>query len=228
MKKLVFGGGVILVIGMASCIGNSLENGGKEQQSADSARVADSLARLMHIENVLDVNSEEELKKKYDPSNVSYDTIWGAEGYFTMGTYLRMDKATHVEIMWMDSAARTGMISATLVSDDDYFAEQLNKGKWSSRTGVYIGMSTDELEKLNGRPFNFSGFGWDYGGGVMSWDGGALDQKGIAVQLSEGANADLPQNEINQVLGDITVVSNNAVLKKLKPRVRTISVAKVK
>jgi len=227
MKKIVFGMGVLLVVGIASCTGNSAENVGKKERVADSARVADSVASLLRIENVLDIDSEEELKKKYGPSYVSYDTIWGAEGYFTMGTYLRMDQITHVEIMWMDSAVRTGMISATLVSDDDYFAEQLGKGVWSSRTGVCIGMNTDELERLNGRPFTFSGFGWDYGGGVISWEGGSLDQKGIAIQLSEGANADLQQNEINQVFGDITVVSNNAVLKKLKPRVRTFSVAKV-
>ena len=179
------------------------------------------------LEDILVFGSEEELAKKYGKGSISYDTIWGAEGFFTMGTYVRTDEYAHVEILWSDSAAKKGMISATLVSDADYYAEKLEPGKWKSCTGAYLGMSTDALQKLNGRPFKFSGFGWDYGGGVMSWENGTLDKKGIAVQLSEGSSAELSQDETNQVLGDVPVMSNNPVLQKLKPRVWSISVAKI-
>lgn len=180
------------------------------------------------LEDILEFQSEAALIEQYGKGSITYDTIWGVEGYFTMGTYVRTDEFAHVEIYWADSAARTGMISATLVSDADYYAAKLEPGKWKSCTGVYLGMSTDDLQKLNGRPFKFSGFGWDYGGGVFGWDGGTLDSKGISVQLSEGSNAELSGEETNQVLGDITVMSNNPVLQKLKPRVWSISVAKVK
>lgn len=227
-KAMIFVSG-ICAFGYVACSGNA--SGMSDEDAlryADSMRAADSVEALTYVENVLNLNSEEELIRKYGAGSISYDTIWGAEGYFTMGTYLRTDEQTHIEIMWLDSAAKSGMISATLVSDMDYFTEKLEPGAWKSSTGAYIGMSVDELQKLNGRPFKFSGFGWDYGGGVMSWEGGTLEGKGIAIQLSEGTNADLKQEEINQVLGDITVLSSNTVLKKLNPRVWSISVATVK
>jgi hypothetical protein len=179
------------------------------------------------LEDILDLKSEEDLIKKYGKESVSDDTIWGAEGYFTLGTHLRTDEYAHIEILWADSTGKKGMISATLVSDADYYAEKLQAGKWKSCTGAYLGMSTDDLQKLNGRPFKFSGFGWDYGGGVISWEDGTLDKKGMAVQLSEGASGDLTTEESNQVLGDVPVMSNNPALEKLKPRVWSISVAKV-
>ncbi len=197
-------------------------------QRADSMYMADSLASLPYLENVLALQSETDLIRKYGQASVTYDTIWGYEGYFTMGTYLITDKNSRIEILWTDSAARKGIISATLVSTADYYSEKLEPGNWKSSTGVFLGMSVYELEKLNGRPFKFSGFGWDYGGGVMSWEGGTLDGKGIAVQLSEGTSAELTQEETNQILGDVMVMSDNPTVKKLKPRVWSISVAKVR
>lgn len=180
------------------------------------------------LEDILNLDSEQELIKKYGKESVSYDTIWGAEGFYTMGTVLRVDERSRVEVMWMDSAARKGMISSTLVSTADYYADELDPGKWKSCTGVAVGMTLDELQRINGRPFTFSGFGWDYGGGVISWEGGTLEEKGLAVQLSEGeGSVELTDEESNQVLGDIMVMSDNKAVQKLKPRVWAISVAKI-
>ncbi|HTF05211.1 MAG TPA: hypothetical protein VK826_14380 [Bacteroidia bacterium] len=226
MKNLIFSACIACTLSLASCMGNSGMSD-EAKRYADSALMADSLAALPYVENVLELNSEADLIRKYGEGSVSYDTIWGAEGFFTMGTYLITDEYSRIEILWSDSASRKGLISATLVSNMDYYAETLDPGTWKSRTGVSLGMSTDDLQKLNGRPFKFSGFGWDYGGGVMSWENGTLDKKGIAVQLSEGTSAELSQDETNQVLGDVPVMSNNPALQKLKPRVWSISVAKV-
>lgn len=201
---------------LISCSNNTSSNDEAQLQGKEAC-----------LEDILEFTSEADLIKEYGKESVTYDTIWGYEGYFTMGTYLTVDTLAHIEIVWTDSASRKGLISATLVSDADYYATTIAPGKWKSCTGVYVGMSTDDLQKLNGRPFKFSGFGWDYGGGVMGWESGTLDGKGISVQLSEGGSADLPENEINQVLGDVTVMSDNPVLKKLNPRVWSISVAKV-
>ncbi|HEY4581338.1 MAG TPA: hypothetical protein VIG88_00490, partial [Lysobacter sp.] len=49
---------------------------------------------------------------------------------------------------------------------------------WRRADGVRIGMYLRELQALNGRPFEFAGFGWDYGGTVTDWKGGALGRGG--------------------------------------------------
>jgi hypothetical protein len=37
-------------------------------------------------------------------------------------------------------------------------------------------MTVKQVQNLNGRPFLFNGFGWDYGGVITSWDGGKLEK----------------------------------------------------
>ena len=38
-----------------------------------------------------------------------------------------------------------------------------------------IGLKTgDQIVKINGKPFTFSGFGWDYGGTIIDWHAGKL------------------------------------------------------
>ncbi len=210
---------------MSSCGNDKPQNINPDSLSGGGL---DSAAESVIVESLLDLKSEADIIKKYGAEAVNYDTIWGAEGFFTMGTMLRIDDASHVEIMWTDSAKREGLISASLVSDAEYFAPQLPAGKWKSRTGVHLGMSIENLEKLNGRPFVFSGFGWDYGGGVMRWENGTLQDKGIAIQLNEGVQSDaLPEKEYLKCVGDVELMSSDTSARKLKPRVWSFSVAKI-
>ena len=47
--------------------------------------------------------------------------------------------------------------------------------EWKTLYGIKIGTSLSELNQLNGRPFKFLGFNWDYGGSVKrDWEGGVL------------------------------------------------------
>ena len=46
---------------------------------------------------------------------------------------------------------------------------------WKTDAGVTLGITLQELQQLNGKPFLFSGFGWDYGGRVTDWNGGAFN-----------------------------------------------------
>jgi hypothetical protein len=49
--------------------------------------------------------------------------------------------------------------------------------RWHLRKPFALVMTLSQLQKLNGRPFLFNGFGWDYGGLVTSWDGGKLEKR---------------------------------------------------
>jgi hypothetical protein len=85
-------------------------------------------------------------------------------------------------------------------------------------------MTLAQLEKLNGKPFTFSGFGWDYGGGVAGWGGGKLENSGISVQLRESPliYEYMEQTELARVLGDQQVSSSEPVLEKMQVQVLEI------
>lgn len=181
-----------------------------------------------HLEDLLKIKDEAELKAKFGADRISYDTIWGPEGMYSMGTFIDEGTKDQVEIFWADSLHRIGPVSAS--TEATYNSDAGNyvfSSTWSSANGVHIGTTTDELEKLNGKPFIFSGFGWDYGGGIRDWQGGALEGKGMGIDLTESdAIGNIPESDYNQILGDQDVRSDHPVVKKVQPRVARITVFK--
>jgi hypothetical protein len=52
---------------------------------------------------------------------------------------------------------------------------------WERPDGVKLGMSIAELQAKNGKPFEFLGFDWDYGGTVVEWHDGSFDPRNAKV-----------------------------------------------
>lgn len=213
---------------MVICSCSAPEGEIESDSMATADQIRDSISQRYVIENVLNFSSESDLVKVYGKENIVYDTIWGAEGLYAMGTMINVDSFSRVEIMWMNEKERNGLISATLVSEGDIYGAAVPVGIWESSTGLKLGMTIEQVEKINGRPFQFSGFGWDYGGGLISWEGGTLEGKGISIQIAEGAGTKtIPEKEYITIIGDIPVLSDNETARKSDARVWSISVAKV-
>jgi hypothetical protein len=47
---------------------------------------------------------------------------------------------------------------------------------WRGPLGLHLGNTSLDLDRMNGRPFRFLGFEWDYGGYVSNWVEGALSR----------------------------------------------------
>jgi hypothetical protein len=219
MKKTLFSCAMIMGMCAISCG----DPGGKTP--ADSLEDSLTTKLPVHLEDLLALNSEAQLKTMYGASRVTWDTIWGAEGMFEMGTFLDKGTKDEVHIFWGDEHRGSGVLSAGVETYYDKRGNADYSNKWSSATGIRLGMTTDELERLNGKPFAFSGFGWDYGGGVMDWNNGKLQDEAVGVTLSEGGDApQISEPEMEQILGDHDVMSDNPVVKKVKPRVVRITV----
>jgi hypothetical protein len=45
---------------------------------------------------------------------------------------------------------------------------------WQRADGIRIGLTSKELQAMNGKPFEFLGFDWDYGGAITDWREGKL------------------------------------------------------
>ena len=98
---------------------------------------------------------------------------------------------------------------------------------WTLPVAVPIGTSLLELERLNGRPFRFSGFGSDYAGRVRDWNGGKLTGAlgpgfDLRITLRETCQPTLSESSLQQVFGEQDVWSSNPVALALCPVVEEL------
>ncbi|WP_161596805.1 hypothetical protein [Chitinophaga vietnamensis] len=93
--------------------------------------------------------------------------------------------------------------------------------KWKSPFGIKAGDPLDKLIKVNGRPFVINGFEWADGGIVSSWNGGALEGKGVTILLKANNTGDPKQYD--QVTGGKKIRSDLPVLKKLDVVIQSVA-----
>lgn len=93
--------------------------------------------------------------------------------------------------------------------------------KWKSPYGIKAGDPLDKLIKVNGRPFKLNAFEWTNGGMVSSWNGGALEGKGVIIVLKANNTGDPKQYD--QVTGDKTIRSDISALKKLDVIIESVA-----
>lgn len=109
------------------------------------------------------------LQARLGAANAVAREIAGAEGETLPGWVLYPDDPTRTVDVFLDE---TGTHPAMLRVDSP-------QSVWRRVDGIRIGLSSRELQTMNGRAFEFTGFDWDYGGAVTDWRGGALDPNGI-------------------------------------------------
>lgn len=93
---------------------------------------------------------------------------------------------------------------------------------WKSLDGIGIGTPLATLEKLNGKPIDFAGFGWDYAGTVTGWNGGALERSYAVRSRFSCALAPTepyPRDEFDAFLGDSIFSSDLAAVDRLNLRI---------
>ncbi|WP_417884781.1 hypothetical protein [Zunongwangia sp.] len=119
-------------------------------------------------------------------------------------TILYPDTPDEILISWKDDA-KTSIY-------DIYYNKD---GKWQSEKGIQVGTSYDQLVKLNEKPIQFYGFGWDYSGAV-DWNGGKLEDSNIRVFLAP--EGDIP----NPFYGDRIIKASEEEIAKLNLKVAAI------
>ena len=145
----------------------------------------------------------------YKPANIRRAQIHTGEGEMEAGARLFAGKPDLVEIVFMHDKRTVGSAKVTTQG-----------GAWKTPQGIRVGTTLEELEKLNGGPFPFSGFGWDGAGGA----GGENLPKGLAIVLAPTKSEGLTAEERDQITGDITVKSDNPVARKVAPVVASLEV----
>lgn len=166
--------------------------------------------------------SEASLRAVFGAGRVMPQAVWIGEGFACQGSRIFFDDGDSLNVTWLDPEAKLGAVSV-----------QVNGQRWKTKEGVRLGMSLKEPERINGKPFDLLGFGWDHGGGLMSWEGGHLQavmprKTRAQVRLHFGPDRQdyesVTPEERGQVPGDKDVSSAYPVMRKLNPRLRVLSV----
>ena len=146
--------------------------------------------------------TEAELQEMFGADKMKIQSIPIAEGDTQEGVVLYPNTSNEIEIIW-ETAASQGTPAFIRIGKDST--------AWKTQEGITIGTPLEELEAINGRPFTFNGFEWDYGGLVTNWNGGKL-RDNLIIAL-------VPQNF--EVMSQ-TFVGDNVQLSSDDPKVRAL------
>lgn len=177
-------------------------NGNLAVADADTQQGVAETAALMEITCTSPVSADdsfESLRERFG-EDAQRGTIYGPEGMETPGVILWGDDPTRrIEVMFEDESLRAALNA--VVNDES---------GWTIG-GARPGDTLSQVNTVNGRAFTLFGFEWDYGGMVMDWQGGALDQLegcNAFASFAPAAETDLPL----ELLGDVELSSDDARL----------------
>lgn len=142
-----------------------------------------------------------DLARIFGARNVQYVKI-GYEGGESPGAKIFEGTPNQLEVMFTEDGQQIASIS-------------INGGNWKSAAGLRTGLTVDDLERLNGGPFNFQGFGADEAGRVSA-AGAALNPFTIYFGFE-----DVAPNELRE---EAVFSSRHPALKGTKTKVHSIVV----
>jgi len=209
MKAIV---GIILVGLIATCFlgynqaSNNHNHHEPSQVTADIETTTPAEPSFI-LDELLTINSEADLKKAFGEENVKHSKAYYPEG---LGEYenslLYPGTANVVEFVWQDDTLTFSGLSEIAIYE---------KGTdWKTTDGITVGTDLKELEKLNQKPFQFGGFGWDYAGWT-DWKGGYLSTQHVFITLEAPENLDL--EKYPDFLGDTTLDSDSEASQEVNP-----------
>ena len=161
---------------------------------------------------------ETDLVAAYGAAAVRAVDVELGEGESAAGTLLFPDdERRRIEIVWADAAGRRLPAQATLRGAAT---------AWRLPGGVTLGLSLEQVERLNDGGFEVAGFAWDGGGVVLSWHEGRLAETlGPAVRVFFVTDEAAQQRpEFLEVQGDRPFASDLPALRALAPKVGRIVV----
>ena len=138
-----------------------------------------------------------DLVKIYTAVYVKLGKIHAAEGQEQPGAIVFQGTANELQVGFTEDGQKIEFV-------------RIVGAAWTTKEGLRVGTTLGELERINGGPFQFSGFGWDYGGGVTA-RGRAL--KGIGITIAYTKNGE--SKEAQRVMGDRLFSSRHPALKNL-------------
>lgn len=146
--------------------------------------------------------SATDIERAYGKDNLKLQKIPGAEGEEIDGAKLFADTDRELEIVWDPDNEKKQVV----------FDIRVMGKAWKFENGLKSGMTVEEVEKINGKPFKIAGFEWDYGG-YANFEGGKLEGK-VSIRFSPTT-----ENVPEYLSGDKQLSSADKKLRAAKPLV---------
>lgn len=108
------------------------------------------------------------LRSRYGEAAISVQPVPLGEGETEPGAIIHAQDPGRRAYVHFVGANPESTISAIHIRDP--------QSNWSGPLGIRMGSTSLELERINGKPFRFLGFDWDYGGFVSDWTQGTLSK----------------------------------------------------
>ncbi|WP_395735831.1 hypothetical protein [Prosthecobacter sp.] len=141
-----------------------------------------------------------DIERAYGKDNLKLQKIPGAEGEEIDGAKLFAETDRELEIVWDPDNEKKKVV----------FDIRVIGKAWKFDNGLKSGMTVEEVEKINGKPFKIAGFEWDYGG-YANFEGGKLDGK-VSIRFSPTV-----ENIPEYLSGDKQLSSSDKKLRAAKP-----------
>ncbi len=230
MKRITINLLVLLFLSATifSC-GNSNETTEKtdEDVNIDSVEVVNNeedvetneidFSKFEHYATIL---TKSDLIAEFGQENLTDQIDSYAEGTVEKNTTIlkNPENGYQIKYVWEDDNSTFSWIEADYnIFDNEY--NLIGTQKIPAENGLSSGMSLAELRTWNGANFQFSGFGWDYGGGINAEEDSKIAASAIGMSLDmltyEGTDFALGDIELNaddERLKDIEIIVSRLTL----------------
>ena len=158
------------------------------------------------------------LASAFRSRNVSYTQVDTNSGGKAMASVLyAKDPKRRLEVWWSKPATKS----------DTHLIVINGQSDWLAPGELHLGLTLAELEKLNGKPFNLSGFDKDRVATLSDWNGGTLSALagGCKVGISLRADPKTPTATLAALPAGRAYASSDASLRAANPTVSEILIA---
>jgi len=179
---------------------NSEQTDNKEEPVTEV--IENTSSKYATIESYAVYDTKEKLTAEFGVENLSHGSSWYAEGTVEINHTILTNPSNGniVKYLWSKSAPEnlSSLEVHYTIFNEDF--EPLGTQNIASSCGTHTGMSLKELHSWNEGHITFSGFGWDYSGGILSSEGNKLSDCKTQVTLSIDYNN--WANDAPDVIGD--------------------------
>jgi hypothetical protein len=188
--------------------------------SADTTAIADQMDEnsedmnlvFATLEDYAILDTKDMLIEAFGTENIVDGTSWYGEGSMELNhSVLTNPNNGHIiKYVWQEENPNKLSFLEVYgnIRNADY--EVIGTQKIETACGLYTGMTIKEMKKWNGADFEFSGFGWDFGGMVRQAEGSKFLNCNLSLTLDLKYQPD-PSDEYNQLYGDTDLSTSNEV-----------------
>jgi len=208
---------LLLTLSLVACVNTKQTQEETRTQPKNTEEVSSNQTKKKDfiLDNLLTFNSEEALKKVYG----KYTKRSSRQDPEEMGDYtctlLFPNSDNEVEFVWEDDS-----VSFSKLKHIKLTGKQTD---WKTKEGLTLGSDIKTIESLNGKPFVFFGFEWDYSG-FIDWNDGQLANRNISGRINYSYDA-LPK-EFEGLIGDKDIMSTSEMALKAKLYLSEITITK--